>query len=49
MDAFAVSIGLGSKFSHKTISLAIIAGVYFSFFQRIKLLVDYLGGREVSG
>jgi putative Mn2+ efflux pump MntP len=31
MDAFAVSIGLGSKFTYKTTSLAIMAGLYFGF------------------
>jgi putative Mn2+ efflux pump MntP len=49
MDAFAVSIGLGSKFFHKTTSLAIMAGLYFGFFQGIMPLIGYLGGREVLG
>lgn len=49
MDAFAVSIGLGSKFFHKTTSLGIMAGLYFGFFQGIMPLIGYLGGREVFG
>lgn len=49
MDAFAVSIGLGSKFSYKTTSLAIMAGIYFGFFQGVMPLIGYLGGREMLG
>jgi putative Mn2+ efflux pump MntP len=49
MDAFAVSIGLGSKFFHRTTPLAIMAGVYFGFFQGVMPLIGYLGGRGALG
>jgi putative Mn2+ efflux pump MntP len=49
MDAFAVSIGLGSKHLRNTSSLAIIAGLYFGFFQGAMPLVGYMGGKGVFG
>jgi putative Mn2+ efflux pump MntP len=49
MDAFAVSIGLGAKHTHKTPSLAIMAGLYFGFFQGLMPLIGYIGGKEVFG
>ncbi|ACV25540.1 manganese efflux pump MntP [Kangiella koreensis] len=49
MDAFAVSVGLGSKpvESHK--KLAIWAAVYFGLFQGLMPLVGYLGGKGLLG
>ncbi len=49
MDAFAVSIGLGSKpvGSHK--KLAIWAAVYFGLFQGLMPLIGYLGGKGLLG
>jgi putative Mn2+ efflux pump MntP len=49
MDAFAVSIGLGAKHTHNTPSLAIMAGLYFGFFQGVMPLIGYIGGKEVFG
>lgn len=49
MDAFAVSVGLGSKHSHKTFSLGLTAGVYFGVFQGIMPLIGYAGGKGVFG
>ena len=49
MDAFAVSIGLGSKHTKKTVSLAIMAGIYFGLFQALMPLIGYLGGKGVFG
>lgn len=47
MDAFAVSIGLGAKHSHKPLSLAFMAAIYFGIFQGIMPLIGYLGGMGV--
>jgi putative Mn2+ efflux pump MntP len=47
MDAFAVSIGLGSKHTIKTTTLALMAGLYFGLFQGLMPLIGYLGGRGV--
>jgi len=47
MDAFAVSIGLGSKCSVSTKALALKSGIYFGLFQGIMPLIGYLGGRGV--
>lgn len=49
MDAFAVSVGLGSKpvASHK--KLAIWAAIYFGLFQGLMPLVGYLGGKGLLG
>ncbi|MDF1764630.1 MAG: manganese efflux pump MntP family protein [Oleibacter sp.] len=49
MDAFAVSIGLGSKHTKKTSSLALMAGVYFGVFQALMPLIGYMGGKGVFG
>jgi putative Mn2+ efflux pump MntP len=45
MDAFAVSIGLGSKPNRSTTSLALKAGLYFGFFQGAMPLIGYLAGK----
>lgn len=49
MDAFAVSVGLGSKpvASHKR--LAVWAAIYFGLFQGLMPLVGYLGGKGLLG
>lgn len=47
MDAFAVSIGLGAKHSLKPLSLALMAAVYFGFFQGLMPLFGYLAGMGV--
>lgn len=49
MDAFAVSIGLGSKQKSSTIALALKAGLYFGIFQALMPLIGYLGGKGVLG
>ena len=49
MDAFAVSIGLGSKHKGKAASLAMMSGVYFGLFQALMPLIGYLGGKGVLG
>jgi manganese efflux pump family protein len=49
MDAFAISIGLGSKQRNKTMSLALISGVYFGLFQALMPIIGYLGGKGVMG
>jgi len=49
MDAFAVSIGLGSKRKGKAASLAMMSGVYFGLFQALMPLIGYLGGKGVLG
>ena len=49
MDAFAVSIGLGSKHQSKLITLALISGLYFGLFQALMPLVGYLGGKGILG
>lgn len=49
MDAFAVSIGLGSKHVTKTRSLAVTAAIYFGLFQATMPLIGYLGGKGVLG
>lgn len=51
MDAFAVSIGLGSKHP-KNLNLkklAIMAGLYFGVFQGLMPLIGYAGGIGVFG
>ncbi len=47
MDAFAVSIGLGSKQKVKPTALALKAGIYFGAFQALMPLIGYLGGKGV--
>lgn len=49
MDAFAVSIGLGSKKAKPTKQMALLAGVYFGIAQGVMPLFGYLGGRGVFG
>lgn len=43
MDAFAVSIGLGTKMQNKT--LPIKAGLFFGLFQAMMPIVGYFGGK----
>ncbi|WP_158969250.1 manganese efflux pump MntP family protein [Paraglaciecola sp. L3A3] len=45
MDAFAVSIGLGSKHINMSKTLAIMAAIYFGLFQAVMPLIGYLGGK----
>ena len=47
MDAFAVSIGLGTKHNDKKLSLGIIASLYFGFFQGVMPLIGYTAGLGV--
>lgn len=47
MDAFAVSIGLGSKGNIKGLGLK--AGLYFGAFQALMPFIGYLGGKGVLG
>jgi putative Mn2+ efflux pump MntP len=47
MDAFAVSIGLGSKGHSKGLGLK--AGLYFGAFQALMPFIGYLGGKGVLG
>lgn len=49
MDAFAVSIGLGSKGTKDTHSLALMCGLYFGVFQGIMPLIGYAGGLGIFG
>lgn len=49
MDAFAVSIGLGSKPVDSHRKLAIQAAVYFGLFQGLMPLIGYLGGKGLLG
>jgi putative Mn2+ efflux pump MntP len=49
MDAFAVSIGLGSKHKKKATSLALMSGIYFGLFQSLMPLIGYLGGKSIWG
>jgi len=49
MDAFAVSIGLGSREKESLIALAIKAGLWFGLFQAVMPLIGYLAGRGVLG
>jgi len=47
MDAFAVSIGLGSK--GNTRGLGLKAGLFFGVFQALMPFIGYLGGKGVLG
>ena len=47
MDAFAVSIGLGSK--GPTRGLGLKAGLFFGIFQALMPFIGYLGGKGVLG
>ena len=49
MDAFAVSVGLGSKHTRNPAALALLASVYFGLFQGLMPLIGYLGGMGVLG
>lgn len=49
MDAFAVSIGLGSKQKSGPTTLALLAAVYFGLFQGLMPLIGYLGGQGILG
>lgn len=49
MDAFAVSIGLGSKQKSDPKSLALLAALYFGLFQGLMPLIGYLGGKGLLG
>ncbi|AUD77765.1 manganese efflux pump MntP [Kangiella profundi] len=49
MDAFAVSIGLGSKPVDSHRKLAFQAAVYFGLFQGLMPLIGYLGGKGLLG
>jgi putative Mn2+ efflux pump MntP len=49
MDAFAVSVGLGSKKAKKTSALALTASIYFGLFQALMPLIGYFGGKGVFG
>ncbi len=48
MDAFAVSIGLGTK-EKKPSQLPLKSGLYFGVFQALMPLIGYLGGKGVLG
>ena len=49
MDAFAVSIGLGSKHKKTAVSLALMSGIYFGLFQALMPLIGYIGGKGILG
>ncbi|MGH1429548.1 MAG: manganese efflux pump MntP family protein [Neptuniibacter sp.] len=49
MNAFAVSIGLGSKHEKRTVTLAAQAAIYFGIFQALMPLIGFLGGKGVLG
>ncbi|MFT5693510.1 MAG: putative Mn2+ efflux pump MntP [Oceanicoccus sp.] len=49
MDAFAVSIGLGSKHKLDPPRLALMSGIYFGLFQALMPLIGYLGGKGLLG
>ena len=49
MDAFAVSVELGSKHTRNPAALAPLASVYFGLFQGLMPLIGYLGGMGVLG
>ena len=49
MDAFAVSVGLGSKHKIQPTKLAFMAAVYFGVFQGLMPLIGYFGGKGVLG
>lgn len=49
MDAFAVSIGLGSKPVASYRKLAAMAAAYFGVFQGLMPLLGYLGGKGLLG
>jgi len=49
MDAFAVSIGLGSRPNVNPRRLALLCGIYFGVFQGLMPLIGYLAGTSVLG
>ncbi len=49
MDAFAVSIGLGSKPQGSPRRLALLCAAYFGAFQGLMPLIGYLAGTSVLG
>lgn len=49
MDAFAVSIGLGSRPHPSSRRLALLCAVYFGAFQGLMPLIGYLAGTSVLG
>ncbi len=49
MDAFAVSVGLGSKNAKNTKTLALLVSIYFGLFQGLMPLIGYFGGKGVIG
>lgn len=49
MDAFAVSIGLGSRQKSTPLALALLAAIYFGLFQGLMPLIGYLGGQGILG
>lgn len=49
MDAFAVSIGLGSKHVINARTLSVSAAIYFGIFQGIMPLIGYLGSQGLFG
>lgn len=49
MDAFAVSIGLGSRAQHDIHKLGLRCGIWFGLFQGVMPLIGFLGGRGLLG
>lgn len=49
MDAFAVSLGLGTKQQSQNKWLAVKVGLYFGFFQGFMPLIGYLAGIGLAG
>ncbi|MCC2615032.1 manganese efflux pump MntP family protein [Aestuariibacter halophilus] len=49
MDAFAVSIGLGTKHPRQVTRLAVLCAVYFGVFQGLMPLLGYAGGKGLLG
>ena len=49
MDAFAVSVGLGSKKHPESRHLALLAAAYFGLFQGMLPWFGYLGGQAILG
>jgi putative Mn2+ efflux pump MntP len=47
MDAFAVSIELGTKHAERKLSLGLMAGLYFDMFQGLMPLTGYAAGKCV--
>ncbi|MFT4654520.1 MAG: putative Mn2+ efflux pump MntP [Patiriisocius sp.] len=49
MDAFAVSLTMGVRNTKRIQKLALLAGLYFGFFQGLMPLFGYLGGVAIVG